>query len=374
MYLFDPQGEVVDEVSSGYSIQNEYVYFDGRRIARRDGSGNVTYLFSDQICSSRVITDSSGNVCYDADFYPFGGERAYTTSCAQNYKFTGQERDAESNLDNFIARFYSSAEGHFMSPDPLSGDIGDPQSLNRYAYVRNNPLTLTDPTGMSPCDGDGPNGAGCSGDCDGPCGYDDTPIWDVGLSTIPPEVNDPPNPGDNPNPPSGDPDPNGPFSGPIWQEGGPQIPTGNLAALLGLQMPSPFIIDNWTNNNGTIVGDYNGEQLCGVFSVCVYWNLAFREWDSRQRSQMQSLKPQYSKSYTDFLACEVQQDIANVDQEANTKLNAFVVVNTAPFVFARQANVPATLTSLAVAAVFDLGYVLKNRETCAQTVYGPGHF
>src|SRR5215469_6483398 len=44
--------------------------------------------------------------------------------------------------------------GRFNSPDPLGGDIGDPQTLNRYAYVRNNPLTLTDPTGMLP--GDGP--------------------------------------------------------------------------------------------------------------------------------------------------------------------------------------------------------------------------
>ena len=132
--MFDPQGEVLDEVTLGYSIANEYVYFNGNRIARKDGSGNVTYYFSDQIGSSRVITDSSGNVCYDADFYPFGGERDYTTSCAQNYKFTGQERDSESNLDNFKARFFTSQYGRFMSPDPLAGDIGDPQSLNRYAY------------------------------------------------------------------------------------------------------------------------------------------------------------------------------------------------------------------------------------------------
>jgi len=46
--------------------------------------------------STRAITDSSGNVCYDADYYPYGGERDITDSCTQNYKFTG--RDSESNL------------------------------------------------------------------------------------------------------------------------------------------------------------------------------------------------------------------------------------------------------------------------------------
>jgi RHS repeat-associated protein len=62
--------------------------------------------------------------------------------------FTGKERDSESNLDNFGARYDSSAMGRFMSPDPLGGQRIDPQTLNEYSYVRNNPLTLTDPTGL----------------------------------------------------------------------------------------------------------------------------------------------------------------------------------------------------------------------------------
>lgn len=64
------------------------------------------------------------------------------------YKFTGKERDSESGLDNFEKRYYGSSLGRFMSPDPLGGHQGDPQTLNRYAYVRNNPLNLTDPTGL----------------------------------------------------------------------------------------------------------------------------------------------------------------------------------------------------------------------------------
>jgi RHS repeat-associated protein len=64
---------------------------------------------------------------------------------------TGKERDSESGLDNFGARYDASSMGRFMSADPvfISADrLTDPQSLNLYAYVRNNPLSLVDPTGL----------------------------------------------------------------------------------------------------------------------------------------------------------------------------------------------------------------------------------
>ena len=115
---------------------------------------NVYYYFTDGLGSSRVITTSTGTVCYDADFYPFGGERSYTNSCAQNYKFTGKERDSESGLDDFGARGMSSQYGRFMTPDwaaqtePVPyAKLDDPQSLNLYSYVENNPLGGVDPDG-----------------------------------------------------------------------------------------------------------------------------------------------------------------------------------------------------------------------------------
>ena len=69
-------------------------------------------------------------------------------SCPQNYKFTGYERDSETGLDYAFARYYNSRLARFTSPDPLSGSLRDPQTTNRYAYVRNNPTNLGDPTGM----------------------------------------------------------------------------------------------------------------------------------------------------------------------------------------------------------------------------------
>jgi RHS repeat-associated protein len=71
--------------------------------------------------------------------------------CAFVYKFTGKERDAESGNDYFGARYFASSMGRMLSPDPIGGDLTDPQSLNKYAYALNNPLRFTDPTGMYVC-------------------------------------------------------------------------------------------------------------------------------------------------------------------------------------------------------------------------------
>jgi len=86
---------------------------------------------------------------------------------------TGKERDSESGLDNFEARYYGSSLGRFMSPDPEQIDgfdhLSNPQSWNGYAYVHNNPLNATDPDGLD-CiyiDNDSGKMTGFnSGDCD----------------------------------------------------------------------------------------------------------------------------------------------------------------------------------------------------------------
>jgi len=72
-----------------------------------------------------------------------------TTPDSFNLKFTGQERDSETQLDYFHARYYSAAQGRFQSPDPgnAGADPSDPQTWNGYAYVNNNPLMFTDPDG-----------------------------------------------------------------------------------------------------------------------------------------------------------------------------------------------------------------------------------
>lgn len=71
------------------------------------------------------------------------------------FRYTSKERDDETGLDYFGARYYSSPQGRFTSPDPLlsSGTIYAPQTWNRYSYVLNNPLKYTDPFGLYVCTG-----------------------------------------------------------------------------------------------------------------------------------------------------------------------------------------------------------------------------
>lgn len=73
-----------------------------------------------------------------------------TFVCLNRAHSTGKERDTETGLDYFGARYYGSSMGRFMSPDPLlnSGRPDNPQTWNRYSYALNNPLTVTDPTGL----------------------------------------------------------------------------------------------------------------------------------------------------------------------------------------------------------------------------------
>ncbi len=142
----------LDESNLSGTLTNEYIFFGGQRIARRDPSSNVFYYFSDHLGTARSIAEvpsgqTTATKCYDADLYPFGGERWYSDTCDSHYKFTGKERDAESGLDYFGARYDASSLGRFMTPDPLGGQQIDPQTLNKYSYVGNNPLRYVDPNG-----------------------------------------------------------------------------------------------------------------------------------------------------------------------------------------------------------------------------------
>jgi RHS repeat-associated protein len=153
IYWYNGGGnDVLDESDLSGNITDEYIYFGGKRIAHNVVSGNSIYYYAeDFLGTSRVMMTSTGTVCYDADFYPYGGERAVTSTCAQNYKFEGKERDAETNNDDFGARYYSSPFGRWLSPDwsptpaPVPyANLTNPQTLNLYAMTRDNPETFAD--------------------------------------------------------------------------------------------------------------------------------------------------------------------------------------------------------------------------------------
>jgi RHS repeat-associated protein len=160
--LYWGAGPLAESDLSG-TVQREYTYFNGGRVARLDlSNSSVHYYFSNHLGSTSVVTNATGSTPFDEDldYYPYGGEVASSLeNIAQNYKFNGKERDAESCsagacLDNFGARFDASSLGRWMTPDwavkPTAvpyAHYGNPQSLNLYSYVQNNPTTLGDPDG-----------------------------------------------------------------------------------------------------------------------------------------------------------------------------------------------------------------------------------
>jgi RHS repeat-associated protein len=175
LYWRDTGGNTIAETDGAGSITNssynEYVGFAGQRIAQSNPySGNVYYYVADHLGSTRVVTNALGSPCYGADFLPYGSENTpsgFTNSCSTNYKFTGYERDPETGNDYAFARYYSQREERFLSPDPLDGSTTDPQTLNKYTYVRNNPTNLTDPSGLLACGTDCGSGEPCGIECGG---------------------------------------------------------------------------------------------------------------------------------------------------------------------------------------------------------------
>jgi RHS repeat-associated protein len=98
----------------------------------------------------RVVTDQNQQVIARHDFLPFGEEWNTPTNAKEKKLFTGHERDADTGLDYFGARYYRPQVGRFTTVDPLgaSAKVANPQSFNRYAYALNNPLRYIDPDGM----------------------------------------------------------------------------------------------------------------------------------------------------------------------------------------------------------------------------------
>jgi RHS repeat-associated protein len=137
-YVYDAENRLI--ATAGYS----YIY---------DGAGAIHYYFTDHLGTYGVAeNDTTGTCKQNIDYYPYGGvEHDHYPNAAQNYKFTGKERDTESGLDYFGPPRHASALGRFMSPDPKNitrQRVLTPQQWNRYYYTSNNPLKFVDRDGM----------------------------------------------------------------------------------------------------------------------------------------------------------------------------------------------------------------------------------
>jgi RHS repeat-associated protein len=153
LYWYGLNNEPLLETTLTGSPSFAYYYFSGRITHRRPWYHfwNTDTYVSDALGNTGLVggLTPAGTGAWDySDYYPYGGEWAHQSGIGNHYKFTGKERDPESGDDNFLARYYTSNLGRFTSPDDSdpSGTI-NPQGLNLYTYVQNNPSNATDPDG-----------------------------------------------------------------------------------------------------------------------------------------------------------------------------------------------------------------------------------
>ncbi len=125
-----------------------------------DAGEKVYFYDTDPAGTPLVMTDSSGNVAWKADYKPFGEESSVTGSAANDRRFIGKVKDQETGLLNVGVRYQDPARGRFIAPDPVRAVnektnqtnekmLLNPQRLNTYAYGLNNPYKYTDPTGQT---------------------------------------------------------------------------------------------------------------------------------------------------------------------------------------------------------------------------------
>jgi RHS repeat-associated protein len=165
VYLYDGNNRLVGSLEGGCSFYGylgtetlsqgicwtssvDYVFAGGIRIAKITGS-TVNYYHADMEGSTRLVTSSTGSVLFADTYLPFGQDNGTPTGSETN-KFTGKPVSATTGLYYEYSRWYDASIGRFISQDSYPGYLPNPQSLNHYVYVQNQPTVLTDPTGACP--------------------------------------------------------------------------------------------------------------------------------------------------------------------------------------------------------------------------------
>ncbi len=184
-FVYGIDGELVAEYNANAaatSPQKEYGYRSGQLLVVYDNTEpladkKLQWLVADHLGTPRMVIDKTGSLSgmKRHDYLPFGeeiGANVGIRSAGNGFtadqikqKFTGKRRDDETGLDFFEARYFSSVQGRFTSPDEFTGgatelfavvaahnptfyaEIAEPQSLNKYTYCLNNPYKFVDPDG-----------------------------------------------------------------------------------------------------------------------------------------------------------------------------------------------------------------------------------
>jgi RHS repeat-associated protein len=137
-YFYDGEGRMMIETIPAAPLYQE-IYAAGMHLATYtlnsvENAADLYFHHNDWLGTERARSTYTGALCETVASLPFGDDQVVTSTCADGdvslLQFTGKERDSESGLDNFGARYDSSSMGRFMSPDPIGGHQEDPQTMN----------------------------------------------------------------------------------------------------------------------------------------------------------------------------------------------------------------------------------------------------
>jgi RHS repeat-associated protein len=350
-YVFGTAGDKMAVTQGGSILVKGFVMLPGGDGAVYNSSGLSFLRHKDWLGSSRLGTTWAHAVYSKESYAPFG--ETYFEAGTADRSFTGQDQDvvtgsAATGVNDFLFRKYDPAAGRWLSPDPAGwGAVAqsNPQSLNRYAYVLNNPMSLTDPYGLdcawqnddgsvSTSTGDCPTtGPGANGfyiNCDG-C------IVNGSVDGLPILFDD----------------------------------DGDLIGYDSDGKPTPIATDEtWQqldcNQSPTVC-------LSLSYNICPN-GMCVAPTNGSSASATPPKKSPHSKEYGDYLACAVpgilDPDADRSPGVSSEEASTFVVVNTAPFLFK---NPIRAIIATGVAVAYDLNLAITNRERCVQQVYGPGY-
>ena len=172
-FVYDADGTRVQATIAGVTTKyvGEYYEVTGTDVTKYYGghtamrkSGVVSYLLSDHLGSNSLIVDSTGAKVSESRYKAWGELRFSSGTISTDYTYTGQY----SNTDDFgwmyyKARWYDPTLGRFAQADSIVPGAGNPLAWDRYAYVKNNPVRYTDPTGHSACWDENSGLSGCRG-------------------------------------------------------------------------------------------------------------------------------------------------------------------------------------------------------------------
>jgi RHS repeat-associated protein len=238
-YMFDPAGNWLG-VAGEYSV----LWWGRTFLAAYEATGAL-FNHLNGLGSSSVMTKHDGTPAEDMLFYPWGD--VWQSWGTGGYNFANQPfYDTDTYTSPSMFRFYSMGLGRWLSPDPLGGDVTNPQSLNRYGYALNNPTTLEDPLGLTAAQCNDPSYA--AGDAS--CG---TPPWFPGTG------------------PTG----SASSSGGVWAPGWGPPPTALTGTLLAAeQAQAEAAYESWVSAMELTGGSYTEWGAEGPVTYTIGWSIA----------------------------------------------------------------------------------------------------